>query len=62
MVAVTQTRVAGRAVSVCVEGGRFTFTDAMGQRNHEFYLVKNGTSFKCEDLGLTDVWSGHVDS
>ena len=54
--------VAERAVSVCVEGDRFTFTDAMGQTNHEFYLVKNGTSFKCEDLGLTDVCSGHVDS
>ena len=62
MVAVTQTRVAGRAVSVCVEGDRFTFTDAMGQTNCKFYLVKNGTSFQCEEIGLTDVWSGHVDS
>lgn len=62
MIAVIPVGVAGRAVSVCVEGDRFTFTDAMGQTNHEFYLVKNGTSFKCEDLGLRDVWSGHVDS
>lgn len=54
----------GRAVSVCVEGGRFTFTDAMGQRNHEFYLVKMGHLLNVKIWGSqmsgVDTWTLRV--